>query len=81
MPGCHQPATDLPGRFLGAKRLEVAGKIIEDQGLASKIRSHTLKSEALHALFTHRFIREHPGFLECFNAGLAEYEKLHPGEK
>lgn len=59
----------------------VAEKIIEDQGLAGKIRSHTLKSEALHALFTPRFIRDHPGFLECFNAGLAEYEALHPGGK
>ena len=59
----------------------VAGRIIEDQGLGGKIRTHTLKSEALHALFTRRFIREHPDFLECFNAGLAEYEMLHHSKK
>ncbi len=55
----------------------VAQKVIEDQGIEPLVRSQTLKDEPLHALFTQRFIRENPNFLENFNAALADYEALH----
>lgn len=55
----------------------VARKIIEDLGIGVRVRTRTLRNEPLHALFTHRFIREHPHFLACFNAALAEYEAVH----
>jgi hypothetical protein len=45
------------------------------------VRSQILKSEPLHALFTQRFIRENPDFLESFNAALAEYEALHHSDR
>lgn len=59
----------------------VAVKVIEEQRIGEKVRQHTLKSEPLHAHFTKRFIRENPGFLECFNAALAEYEAQHSHDR
>jgi polar amino acid transport system substrate-binding protein len=55
----------------------VARKVIEEQGIDPIIRSQILKNEPLYALFTRRFIRENPNFLESFNAALTEYETLH----
>jgi polar amino acid transport system substrate-binding protein len=77
---------DTSGLFhmLLGKRLDailanelVARKLIEEQGIDPVVRSQILKSEPLHALFTQRFIRENPNFLESFNAALAEFEARH----
>jgi len=55
----------------------VARKVIEEQDIGGKVYSHTLRCEPLYALFTQRFMRDNLGFLERFNAVLAEYEALH----
>ncbi len=55
----------------------VARKVLDEQGIGPIVRSQILKSEPLYALFTKRFIRENPNFLECFNTALTEYETLH----
>jgi polar amino acid transport system substrate-binding protein len=83
--GGHPKDTEALFQMLLAHRLDailannlVATGVIRELDIDAEVRSQTLVNKPLYALFSRRFIREHPGFLECFNAALVEYERLHP---